>query len=55
MLLLARRREAVGIVDTQQLLTSQEADSGESVSTQVGRETAEQFAAADGDAAKVHV
>lgn len=52
-LLLARRREAAGQADKQQLLTAAEAESTESTSTQVGRETAEQFAPADSEAPKV--
>ena len=52
-LLLARRREAAGPPATQQPALALEAESVESSSTQVGRKTAEQFALADGDAAKV--
>lgn len=52
-LLLARRRDAAGPPATQQLALALEAESVESTSTQVGRKTAEQFALADGDAAKV--
>ena len=48
-LLLARRREA----GRPPQLVTLEAESMESTSTQVGRQTAEQFALADGDAAKV--
>ena len=52
-LLLARRRDAAGPPATQQPALALEAESVESTSTQVGRKTAEQFALADGDAAKV--
>ena len=52
-LLLARRREAAGLPAMQQPALALEAESVESTSTQVGRKTAEQFALADGDAAKV--